>query len=205
MPVKYTHDANTGFPTPIYTGEGNEVVTTDIIHQLTHDGYVYLCCLLDRAVLNTEFLSMSIDVDPGVGDFHVLFTVAAGGDSVMLFHEAPILTSGGPLVAYNRNRNSANLVNATMLSNPVIMTSGTILCNRLIPGGTAFAMGGSVADEGGWVLVGGETYLIQVENISGNTVPISITLTLVENEGAVPEFSGAITTGTQPVSILQGG
>jgi len=201
MPVKFTHDANSGFPTPIYTGEGNEVVVTDIIHQLTHDGYVHLCCLLDEAVLDNEFLSMSIWPFPQVTDFHVLFSVAVGGNSIMRFHDAPILTSGTALTAYNRNRNATNPARATLLSNPVILTSGTVICTRLVPGGTAFAMGGSIQDEGGWVLVPARTYLIQVENISGNTIPISISLTLVENRGAVPEFSGAITTGTPPISI----
>jgi len=171
-------DSNTAEHKAVTLGDYGEVETIDVDHQGLQDGRAYSCCAISLTVANGA--TFAVAGDPTASPYstgHLSYEVATGGDAVLSLREGITYSGGTPCVPWNMKRTVATPSVVSLVADPTITASGTLLCYKLIPGGTVASMGGGV--KGGLIVDTTKKYALMVYNISGNTEPIGITVTWI--------------------------
>lgn len=138
-----------------------------VFHAEIHLGNAYTASSGVISVDNNADLDMVITT--GSKSAHITFHLGLGGDSQIFFYENPDVGSGGTLIApVNRNRNSSNTPEATILVDPIINGTGTLLLEDYDPSGSGpQALGTVGGDSSEFDLKPNEDYLLRITNISG--------------------------------------
>lgn len=154
-------------------------------HAKVHLGQVYTASFIDISVADDDYVVILIDITTNTftnDEIHMYMAYGAGGDSIVKLFEGAHCTSSGTLItAYNFNRDIADSPETLIYHTPAtIVTSGTVIYSQLIPGGTGGNAGGGTNSKNvEWVLEG-NSYLIEIQNISGNTKPIGVEVDFYE-------------------------
>lgn len=160
-------------PTKPFRGSG---IITDS-HAKIHLGEIYEADFIDIAVADDDYLVILVDITTNTftaDELHAFFEIAAGGDAVFKLYEGAHCTSSGTLItSYNLNRNIADSPEVLIFHTPtVILTSGTLITTELIPGGTGGNAGGGGYSRDEEIVLEGNAYLVEVQNIAGSAKPL---------------------------------
>jgi len=162
-------------------GFGQNVVSTDIIHDRIHQGVFFQSTFYDGAVVNNAFLEVMLRVPTGSAA-HFRWAVASGGNALgYMYHTPTLLTDGTARPALNFNGFSTNVALASPFITPTFSDPGTAILDEIFfPGGQknqASGGGGSSFEE---FVLGPGDYLGRLQNIAGTTQPLQILITWYE-------------------------
>lgn len=143
------------------------------LHHSTHLGNSYVGGLLSSGTASgatTELLLIT-----GVSEINLRFAVHSGGDAYVVLTEAPsVVSSGTHNPVMNRDRNSLNVSDMLVFSNPTV-NGGTPFPTMFIPGGSGgLASGGQVSSDDEILLKKNSVYSLRAKNITGQAHDICI-------------------------------
>lgn len=154
--------------------EEGAFIQLDLGHERVHLGQVFHAGTMNTALGNGATALLTLTA--GSMQPHVLWNVAAGGNSTFRIVEGGTITGGATITAYNRNRSSTATPLATVVAGGTL-AGGVALDGEYIPGGSGgLKPGGGSRADAEWV--GDETkkYTFEIVNASGGNAGISITL-----------------------------
>ena len=149
-------------------------VTLDLFKEATIQGKAWSLDHVDLSVESVEDLDVLLIT--GAKEATIMPSAAANGVSQSFIYEAPTTSANGSAITIiNKNRNfSAVLPVLTAFSGPTVTGVGTQLANGLILG--EVDKFGEEITESGFVLKPNTKYLLRVDNTSGGTLPMSISV-----------------------------
>lgn len=156
----------------------NSLVTMNEIHRNIHLGIFFSATRLELGLVNDGDLNLLVIATSRT---HVRFTVSVEGQAQVAFFEGTTVTDNGtPILAANRNRNSAKTATTTVFHAPTITADGTELTQTFIPGGTGGSSeGSSKTSFEEWLLAPGN-YLLRLTNTSGTASDVSAAIEFYE-------------------------
>lgn len=145
----------------------------DQAHIEVHEGAYFGYCDYQSALANNGYIRFFIQ--PDVKEAHLLYLGSCGGDALIKIFEAPTVDPEGTLQApRNRNRvfvlaNSGVEGNTTIVKlAPTVSDTGLRLEMVPILSGTGgVARGGVGGNRDEHILTHGKTYLLEIQNLSG--------------------------------------
>lgn len=167
---------------PIKTEPDGLLITIAYPHHEIHDGHMFevsyaTVAETDGNLADNAFIDFLITTPNTAGEWHCVYEASLGGDFEVNFYEDATYTggTGTAMTAYNRNRQSANVPTLTVLRNPTVVLTGTLIENRFFAGGSG---GNAVGTVGGgrdeWILDTNKQYLLRAINRAGNAQPGSL-------------------------------
>lgn len=125
-----------------------------------------------------------LQITSGLRIDHLLYFIAAGGDTEVEFLEAPTTSGGTALQSHNTNRNGLMTPSSVVVHTPTVSAAGLLLDHFLVPGGIGanFSGGGSARRDTEWDLKPETKYVLRATNRSGGAQPMSLSLTWYEEE-----------------------
>ncbi|KKN29618.1 hypothetical protein LCGC14_0842320 [marine sediment metagenome] len=146
-----------------------------------HDGLMFS---LDRSLDVGDDVFTYLWMHVGASPAHVAIGVWGGGQLGVSLWETPTVSGGIVVEAHNLNRTSGTLPLSVISHTPSIASLGStpLFTNTVLPGGTSnnTRIGGSARSTLEWIFPPNSDYLLGVQNVSGNTV--SVTMELDWNE-----------------------
>jgi hypothetical protein len=135
-------------------------------HYLIHRGQAFHAQFNSASVASSSTCTIQITTPAStVSEIHAYFGVSTNGPVKVELYEAPTVSGGAAITAYNRNRNSDVTATATLKSDPTIATEGTVLLSVGRTGSTGAGQtktGGDNAETFEWELATGTTYIYKV-------------------------------------------
>lgn len=159
----------------------------NVLHFLTHLGKLFSVSgiFIDIADNGTR----DILIKTGANEAHLEYEFTAAGDGLFFGLEGALAqTSGGAilgtaLLAYNKYREKGDTTNVLFWVVPTLISTGTTLLSKLVPGGSkAFAGGGSITARKEWILNPNTEYALRIQNIAGAAKTFSAELEYYEVE-----------------------
>lgn len=148
----------------------------DVVHAYLHTGIVSYWNFTNKSVANGANLDVAITI-PANYELHFTFSISLTGLSYLTVGEGATIVGGTPVPAYLMQRDSSIAPVYTVVHSPTVSAAGTAIINeRMLPGGTqpTTRVGSATRDQTEWVLNGGRTYLLRVNNASGSNEPIGL-------------------------------
>lgn len=174
--------------TPLMMDNSNSLVTIPIEHYKVHKGESYTVNYLEKALVNNGY--MRLHVKTGSKSAHTIIEVESEGKVYFRTFSNITATADGTapgtaitdkLTLFNRCGLCAN-GNTTKVFYAPTYTGGLMRGNRVFPFGTGgTAVGGSSASRIESILAPNQSYLIEVQNVSGQARDISIVLDWYES------------------------
>lgn len=159
--------------------ETHSLVTISEPHAILHQGKMYSVSYYDEAVADDA--NLNIQILTGDKEAHASYIITAGGDAIVEMRESIESTGGTPISIYNKNRNSLNTPLSTVMYNPTVTSSGTLLFKEFTIGGTYNqAIGGGTRTDTEWELLPNTKYLFKTTNKAGLAKVISVSLEFYE-------------------------
>lgn len=154
--------------------EEGAFIQLDLGHERVHLGQVFHAGTTNSALGNGATALLTLTA--GTRSPHVMWNVAAGGNSTFRIVEAGTITGGATITAYNRNRSSTATPLASVVAGGTL-AGGVVLDGEYIAGGAGGLKpgGGSRADVE-WIGDESKGYTFEIVNSSGGNAGISITL-----------------------------
>ena len=163
------------------------ITITSIEHQRVHEGVTYSGSIFFADVANDA--SKALLLRTGGKDCHSIFGIEGGGDTRFRLYEGAVPSANGTAVTlYNLFRRSPNTPESTLYHTPTVGggSEGTLLLDKLIPGGNGPQSGGGTLRRGTeWILKPATVYYILATNISGNTKDMSLELEFYEHDEVI--------------------
>lgn len=144
----------------------------DFVHEKVHDGKTYRFCTTNIGVANNSY--MRVAYTPSV-NIHWVGYVNAEGKAYVKLYEGSVVTGGVRYTPQNMNRTYANASQTIVSINPTVVTLGTELSTWLLTGGTGpQSIGSDIRQNTEIVLSGNVTYMIEAQNVSGQSKDFNI-------------------------------
>jgi hypothetical protein len=162
--------------TATITGMPFATNTIDFPHYMIHIGRAYkldhVYTLSSGANHDHAFVTPS----SGTRYPHLTWLINSSDDLTIYLYEAPTLTLGSEIAAYNRNRNSANANTTKVYSVDAVSNVGTEIEANRIGMGSGSHQNQNVGNSlGEWIFKANTTYLWRVKsNANGNIISASI-------------------------------
>lgn len=145
-------------------------------------GTMFSIGLYDGALAAGDSIDVSIDT-PSTNYSHITFTASLSGEGEMNMYEGSSVSGGTPITLYNHKRHSTRTFAGTAVSGPTINSTGTLLHQSLLPGGSqAGGAGSSVPFLDEWVLKQNENYLLRCFNRTNQAILASLVVLIYEAE-----------------------
>ena len=150
----------------------------DTIHHEVHEGEMFKAEYTPAAAVANGG-TVQFVITTGTKESHFQFGVNAGGACSIYLFEGATATGGTALPIYNFYRDATNTEETTIVHSPTAGTAGTvaIIDGRYLASGTGAAqnarVGGGLQSGVEWILGTAQTYMLNVVNSSGGTVPIN--------------------------------
>lgn len=162
--------------TPVYLAsawhedeETGALVNIGHILNVTHKGEIWYLEMFSGTVADSGSIILA-GVMPADRVMHFTFAGACGGQArIELIEGCAFSSSGTAHLPFNMNRNIGDAGAMECYGNPTLV-GGTVLQNRLLPGGEGKkAGGGDVGTREGteWITKVSESYAVRLTNISG--------------------------------------
>jgi hypothetical protein len=160
-------------------------IMIDFVHQKVHEGVSYTVNYLEKALASNGFARLHIKT--GARSAHLLVDVEAEGKVYFRTISNPTVTVDGTaptdstaigtkLTLFNRCGHCAN-GNTTQVFHTPTFTGGSLRGNRMFPfgqGGTA--VGGSAQSRVESIFAPNKSYIIEIQNVSGQTRDVGVVL-----------------------------
>lgn len=155
------------------------------IHNLTHLGKLFYAggvvgTLADGGTADVVILT-------GANELHLDWEVEVGGNCFMYGLEGVVApTSGGVILgtaitSFNKYREKSAVPFSSFWMVASLVSTGTTLLKKFIPGGEkAFAGGGAAAGRDEWILNPNTYYALRIQNICGTATPVGAALEYYE-------------------------
>ncbi len=170
-----TIQSATGMPVSVVD---NGIVTSDLFYDAMNMGSAFSISLFSSAVGDSSSINILLQTCP-IHDHHVYGIAVSGGDSIVRANAEVTLAAtsdnGTPLTATNFNQTSTQVTGSKGFTNPTLATTGSLMMEDYVPGGTKkAAIGGQSLNE--WILAKNTKHYITFTNISGATKPMQLTI-----------------------------
>lgn len=156
-------------------------VMMDIVHKRIHEGIFFSGTLFDAALLAAGVLEMLIQTS-ATHDTHFRATASGSQDhTVEVFEGTTFSGAGTALPMFNRDRQSATVIESTVTHTPTLTLDGTLFIKGFIPGGSggnAQGGGGALFEE--YILDRSESYLVRLTNLGSQTGIFDLQLDIYE-------------------------
>jgi hypothetical protein len=153
------------------------LVTIDLVHHEIHEGETFSISYksADAAPIADDG-TIVFFLTTGLLEAHFEAEGAAGGDAQIELGEGATIGAGGtPMTPVNRHRNMATVSSVTARRDAAVTAAGTIIEDKLLPGGTGGAsIGGIAGQREEWVLAPSTIYMLRLTNRAGNAQPMSL-------------------------------
>lgn len=169
----------------------NSLVTIPIEHYKVHNGESYTANYLEKNLANDGY--MRIHIKTGSKSAHIMIDVESEGKVYFRSFSNPAITADGTglgttisdkLTLFNRCGNCANGNTTQVFYNPTVEDYGDMRGNRVFPfgeGGTA--PGGSNSTRIESIFNANSSYIIEIQNVSGQSRDTGIVLDWYEAGG----------------------
>lgn len=141
------------------------------IHHLIHLGTVFSVGGLFQDLADDATLDILIRT--GAGELHLDYEIDAGGDMLYFGLEGVVgqtaagVVLGTALTPYNKYREKSDITGVEFWIVPALVSTGTTLLAKFIPGGTKNqASGGSGGGRDEWILNPNTDYALRIMNIA---------------------------------------
>jgi hypothetical protein len=160
-------------------------VSIDLVHQKVHEGVSYTVNYLEKALVNNGFARLHVKT--GAKSAHIIIDVEAEGKMYFRSISEPVVTVNGTgpsdviaadtkLTLFNRCGVCLN-GNKTLVFHTPTFTGGKLRGNRMFPFGTGgTAVGGASQSRIESILQPNASYIIEVQNVSGQTRDVGMVL-----------------------------
>ena len=158
-------------------------ITIDVVHQKVHEGISYTVNYLEKSLESNGY--MRLHVKTGSRSAHILMQVEGEGKlyfrtfstpTVTVDGTAPGTTTSDKLTLFNRCGSCDN-GNTTQVFYDPTFTGGAMRGNRVFPFGTGgTAVGGQDLSRVESIFHPNSSYIIEVQNVSGQTRDVGIVL-----------------------------
>lgn len=155
------------------------IVTTDHVHHEVHEGEMFVASYtVPHGSELANDASLDILIVTAAKEAHLFASIGVGGDCEVLFYEDATTSAAGTALAENNmNRRSSATAVETITHTPTVSTTGTLLLQTFLPGGSGpQAGGGASRSNTEWLLDINSKYLLRITNRSGSTIQASATL-----------------------------
>jgi hypothetical protein len=157
-----------------FASEAGAWLTFSLEHERVHMGQVFHAGTINSALGNGATALLTLKA--GTLQPHMMWTLAAGGNSTLRILENGAVAGSAAVTAYNRNRGNSGTPHATVVSGGTL-TGGTVLTEEYIPGGSGgIRPGGAARAEVEWVGEESWTYVFEVVNVSGQAAGMSLSI-----------------------------
>lgn len=158
-------------------------IAIDEPHYQVHAARMYMISKILLSVANgADFLLLFITGDE---EYHSVFELKSGGDARLFLLENPTMSASGTAIPiHNMHREFVRASGALAFISPTIATTGTVLFETVIPGGTGPQQSpGNVArPETEWIFDKNTAYIIFGINDSGSAQDMSAALEAYRDE-----------------------
>lgn len=139
------------------------------IHSKIHDGKFFTSSVLADDVADGSSLDLVLTANASY-NVHARITYTAEKKSHFRLYEAPTTSGGSAVSIFDKNRDSANSSNATLVSGPTVSNVGNLRFTHLVPAGTGRHSSGGAGTSGyeEWVLKANTKYLMRLTHDSGS-------------------------------------
>lgn len=162
--------------------KSNSLVQMEAEHTKTHQGRMFRTCGLFSGVPDGGTADFLIKVGSNQ-ELHTKIGVAAGGNSLIYLREGVTTSDDGTSVAaYNMDRTSSLITDASFFQTPTLTSTGTPLCGEFLTGGgdRFTRVGSRIRDNNEWILAKSTNYDVLVTNNSGATSTIEVLMEYYE-------------------------
>ena len=148
--------------------------------QKIRDGEAFTASFKADTALTTGKIDLLI-VTPNTDVLaHLLYDIDVEGEADILLYEAVTATAGDAVVAYNRNRNSANAATVVVTSTPTEITEGTTIIRQ-----HHLIAGGKIRSDRELILKKNTKYLLRIANETGAANFMAVNLDWLEHDDIV--------------------
>ena len=119
------------------------------------------------AVASSSTLTLLLRT-PAAGEMHLVGLVKSSLGGGFTWQEGANCTGGSAIVAYNNNRQSANVATLVVRSDPTVTSAGTIMLQTDVgaTGNPTQAAGGNFASRQEWILGVSKDYVFQYTSLT---------------------------------------
>lgn len=169
--------------TPLIMDRSEALIGIDLVHHYVHKGVTYTANYLEKAVANNNFIKLHFKT--GEASAHLIIELECEGKVYFRTYSNVTITNNGTppselltakLTLFNRFGCRSNGNKTNVFSNPTF-TGGVLRGNRMLPFGTGgTASGGTSAGRIESVICPNSSFIIELQNVSGQTRDLGIVL-----------------------------
>lgn len=155
----------------------------DIVHHHIHEGIYFECQQIYLQVPNDGYIRWLVKAPPTKA-MHLIAVIVAEGKTYMKTYTGTTFTNEGtPVPIFNRRIGVSPASESVITQNPTINVLGTKRFDTFIPGGLGPQSSGGVSDQRVETLVlPNNSFLLQLQNVSGQAKDIALNLQWYEHE-----------------------
>jgi hypothetical protein len=160
----------------IYDSVTGSDISIDYPHHEVHKGNTFRVCRLSN-IANLSYFDYIITTTSM--ELHLTGALVCEGKSYMALYEGCTYSGGTEIIPVNMRRSSDNISTAAVVLNPstVSTTNASILCINLVPGGLGpQSVGSEIRADTEWNLKQNTTYLVRIQNVSGQSKDINFNI-----------------------------